>query len=672
MAEVDGRKFKPFVYALLRVKTDVPWIPVDDETTTPSFLSMWARAKNVPLPDVTHDKSERESEKHRVLGNEACQNQRYSEALGHYNRCVQLAPKFGAWGKKCLAFAFANRSVALLHLQRYADAMTDIGRAESAGYPDDLVYRLQTRRGLCLVRSGRLQDGLDCYQKVTDKITAQLSSGYLKDPNAVAAMRTSREETLAEMRKIRERLSRQQACVETPINETKGVNFPESWYQSPPGEDYNYYPLHSRVSVSPRPNQSLFMYYSPWLVKAEEEFEPGTLLCTEKPGASVLLPSKFFSHCLNCLMPAPVAVPCDQCSLVCFCSEKCRDEGWKQFHGIECLVLENFVDPDLKPNAYLVFRIMLKHSVTTWREILLSLTVEDAGKYENKILFFLDEEKYFQKLEDRSMSLMTAAYVVKCLSAIRSFDETIQEDLEFLGRMVCCLLISVRCDARAITECSRKVNCIEEVKIGLALYPTVSLLKHSCDPNVKCFFKGDKVFVKSVKKLSKGDELSSNYGFKYTSVPKDERQLLMLEKMRGLWDKFRMRDMCCTCKACLSDWPLSFELSLLPDRVKCSRCPYMTSLCYAPDPVTNVCQWCKTDVSAMVQLWKRSQEKFLECAKRVEVGKVSKEDVDFLEKYASLLGSLLYSPSAQVSYAQDILELSYALSGNTNFTEISE
>ena len=40
--------------------------------------------------------------------------------------------------------------------------------------------------------------------------------------------------------------------------------------------------------------------------------------------------------------------------------------------------------------------------------------------------------------------------------------------------------------------------------LATAIYPTLALLNHSCDPNIAKYFDGKTVFVVAAKKISKG------------------------------------------------------------------------------------------------------------------------------------------------------------------------
>ena len=96
--------------------------------------------------------------------------------------------------------------------------------------------------------------------------------------------------------------------------------------------------------------------------------------------------------------------------------------------------------------------------------------------------------------------------------------------------------------------------------IGSAIYPTLALLNHSCDPNVMKFFRGSEVVVVAKRNIYKDEEVTENYFPCYALIPKPVRQA-------WLYDHYFFH---CLCLACESDYPLFKDLT--ERRFRCPKC----------------------------------------------------------------------------------------------------
>lgn len=65
------------------------------------------------------------------------------------------------------------------------------------------------------------------------------------------------------------------------------------------------------------------------------------------------------------------------------------------------------------------------------------------------------------------------------------------------------------------------------------------------------YFSGPNIVVRAVKNISKGQEVSENYGPIFTRVPKQKRQAEMKDQY---WFD-------CNCTPCTHDWPLYDDMN---------------------------------------------------------------------------------------------------------------
>merc|ERR1711962_1190060 len=112
-----------------------------------------------------------------------------------------------------------------------------------------------------------------------------------------------------------------------------------------------------------------------------------------------------------------------------------------------------------------------------------------------------------------------------------------------------------------------------KVSLGAAMYPTLALFNHSCDPSFMRCNNGNSVICVTSKAISKGDEIHENYGLMFTIKSAAERQ-----KITSSHYGFK-----CICPACEENWPDTIMMKahrkahvsnphLSLPKVKCSKC----------------------------------------------------------------------------------------------------
>uniref|UniRef100_A0A4W5MCK1 Protein-lysine N-methyltransferase SMYD4 n=1 Tax=Hucho hucho TaxID=62062 RepID=A0A4W5MCK1_9TELE len=101
----------------------------------------------------------------RKEGNSSFKARDYTAAVRHYSQGVCHA----SLSSEQLSLCYANRSAALFHLQRYRECLEDTDRALHHGYPSHLKHKLQDRQAMCLNHLSNGTDGLN---------TAKQGSGH--------------------------------------------------------------------------------------------------------------------------------------------------------------------------------------------------------------------------------------------------------------------------------------------------------------------------------------------------------------------------------------------------------------------------------------------------------------------------------------------------------------
>lgn len=96
--------------------------------------------------DTTCTKSDVESLKKRKEGNKLFKEREFAAAMEKYNESLCYAKV----RSDNISLAYANRSACFFNMKRYNECLIDIQLAKDAGYPDDLVPKLNKRTEDCL------------------------------------------------------------------------------------------------------------------------------------------------------------------------------------------------------------------------------------------------------------------------------------------------------------------------------------------------------------------------------------------------------------------------------------------------------------------------------------------------------------------------------------------
>lgn len=100
----------------------------------------------------TFNKSDVTSLQKRKLGNQQFGEEKWALAMELYNASLRYAEN----GSKHIGLAYANRSACFMKLKHYNECLIDIELAKAAGYPADLMTKLDKRKEECLslIKSG--------------------------------------------------------------------------------------------------------------------------------------------------------------------------------------------------------------------------------------------------------------------------------------------------------------------------------------------------------------------------------------------------------------------------------------------------------------------------------------------------------------------------------------
>ncbi|XP_017876111.1 SET and MYND domain-containing protein 4-like [Ceratina calcarata] len=334
---------------------------------------------------------------------------------------------------------------------------------------------------------------------------------------------------------------------------------------------------------------------------ANRNIKAGSVLIVEEPFAFSTNKGALERNCLHCHCTLKsndsVRIPCHFCQTVSFCSEKCRREAWQMYHQYECLVFDTFFENDTEQarhNSYLLlaYRMIVLGILSSSVEQFNNNTGKSEIPYLNEFLrhyvastnqerstlgiseiysphdyrTILNLETNCAKMEPNVnlVRALEAIFLAKCLTFVLNKTDVICLKETFISLAVAMLhsLQAINCNAYEIVEnvYDKKTHVWEPRFVGGAIYPSVSLINHSCYPNVvRHNYPSGIVVVRTMRFIGKGTEILDCYGPHWIS---EER----ITRREYLWKKYCFL---CACEACTQNWqyPLSETMN-----IKCRTC----------------------------------------------------------------------------------------------------
>ena len=244
-------------------------------------------------------------------------------------------------------------------------------------------------------------------------------------------------------------------------------------------------------------------------------------------------------------------MPCLKCTQPRYCSDTCRSQSWISYHQHECSGLDLLHSVGV---AHLGLRIVL---VTGFAKLLKfrSSKSEAAASADYRRVYdllthidSLDAEDLFQYtvtsvllglyLQQRTKFLCDNAAILENLK-LHDVDEANESFFQFICGLLLRHITQLVCNGHAIYEvgtCDTDLDDNDgpvvnnsQFRIATAIYPSASMMNHSCDPTVINSFFNQRLIVRAIKPVKAGGEVYNCYGPHFRHHPLPERQ----ENLRG-------------------------------------------------------------------------------------------------------------------------------------------
>ncbi|XP_067002891.2 SET and MYND domain-containing protein 4 isoform X2 [Anabrus simplex] len=502
-------------------------------------------------------KSILKASKYRQLGNDKyrCKDDRGSLLM--YTESIRYAPD----NSEDLSLALANRSAALFHMQYF-----------EKGYPSHLQYKLHMRKGQCLLKLGKCEEAVKALE------TAKQALELVKD--APITKKSSLEFDIEKV--LHEAISQLQT------GRTDGVPTPGAQFEIPsPSYGENEKFAYASAALDLKVNEEKGRH-----VIANRDIQMGDILFVEKPFAFVVLPDQYGKHCHHCVKAIFAAIPCHECTEALYCSEMCRKESWTEYHQWEChggLELLHSIGI-----AHLGLRVVLKAGgLDRIRHCINDITIVDNtyGKKDDNYYAVYQLMPHLEDMqpEDRLQYGLTAALLTLYLRYHSDYFEkyaepsphrdsekggsnsavgfNVTKEMVFVGGLILRHIAQLVCNGHAITKLDTAsdqhhhgVVTESQVRIATAIYPSASMMNHSCDPTIINSFCGQYLVVRACKSVFKEDEVFNCYGPHF-------RRMSCQERMEALKSQYFFT---CSCEHC--SHPVQYDFQDRFSALVCSSC----------------------------------------------------------------------------------------------------
>ncbi|KAK1137915.1 hypothetical protein K0M31_002409 [Melipona bicolor] len=452
------------------------------------------------------------------MGNKEFQAKNYNKSIESYTKCALYASI-----NSCeLPVAMANRSASLFYLGRYDDCIKDIQLAIKLNYPKQLQYKLYLRLLQCYLKLGKQQlaeEILTIVQKMihdSDYIAPSMKGNIERKINNITFTDSFEKNTVQNIIQNTDDLSR----LKSKIIFEENVNFPNA-----------------SINIDRIYNEELGRH-----VVANKCIKKGDILFMEKPVGFVLLSHDTLSLCPHCICSnTDIPVPCTTCVNNFYCNDYCLTEAWSSYHCWECPGSQMELWKEIGI-GHLALKVLLTCTTTTdkvkfneMQNLVTNfdkLSMDDLRIYGiTAIMLTIYLSKYTDffetnNLEDCLMSKFSDNSFNMNFNILTSNDKQLYVS-SLLLRYILQLIGNGHAITKSNTLLSNDSSMNEQDIVATGVYPSASMMNHSCDPNIINIFMNQYLIVRASKDIAKDEEILNCYGPHYRYMTTEDRQKIL-------------------------------------------------------------------------------------------------------------------------------------------------
>ncbi|XP_065058913.1 SET and MYND domain-containing protein 4-like isoform X1 [Rhopilema esculentum] len=592
-------------------------------------------------------KSSSLSEKLRLQGNSLFKKQSFTAALEKYTDSVFNADYCNE-NSQCFALALANRSAVLFQLCDFSDAINDAERALAYGYPEKLKYKLLERIGKCHVKQNRQQFAKKYFKAA---LMALSKSDLSVDQKNKHAFEYCKMEKQCSPENLKDKSQ--------PWCEKEGTAENEKADSNP---------------IYPCATSAFEIVCDPSFGRhaiATREIDAGELIIFEKPYAAVLFHENRLTHCYHCFKRCKTLIGCPTCSFVGFCDFACKDLAVQSYHECECKFLSTLYLADVGL-GHLALQMVIKAGFDYLFQFKENGRSSQSGLNADGVYDSLDYISVFSLIghsDKRSLSdlfkrAVMAVFLMKFVDHNEFFTSPDDVEMQFakkvcIGAHILKQLQMLPCNAHEVSELQIDRSSIADSylkEIGSAIYATLSLLNHSCDPSVVRHSYGSSCALRAVKQIPKGGMIIDNYGSLYAVNNFQERQSLVSSQYFFI----------CQCEPCSGSWPMYHELPSDFPGFQCPECNSTIKSKATSSAAKLRCSACHLDLGMAVADFELSRSNFTQAMETVLNGDCPKKHLPSLLRHLQLVCKIIKLPWQEFNNCQEIVKQCFSMLGNHN------
>ncbi|CAL1689834.1 unnamed protein product [Lasius platythorax] len=557
------------------------------------FLSLW-------LSKLYNERETRKERKnldtsiyYKSKGNKAFKIKDYNTSVKLYTKSAIYAPS----GSIDLSLAIANRSASLFYLERWQDCIKDIELAIKLGYPEKSRGKLYLRI-------------IECYLKLNKTILAARIISQLNNSSQYD-MTNEQRERLQKMNEIKLQ-SRNTIDGINDVNSTCDIeNVTESPSQPKlkrlkSGENPNFRSASASIEVKYTPEKGRYVVANRNIKKGE------TLFIEDAFSFVVVNNNKYNTLCHNCCKNyLDIPIPCTECVDTLFCNMNCWDKACLSHHRWICPASQMGLLRQVGI-THLALKLLCVCTTTTNNERfndvqqlvtnfnkLAPADIISYGITATMLTLYLSKYTDFFKDINLKECLVSKfsnnEFNIKC-------DLATDDDKQlYVSSLLLRHILQLICNGHAITKINvtpnddeNKLLIEEQTRVATAIYPSASMMNHSCDPNIINSFLDQTLIVKAIKDIKEGEEVLHCYGVEFRRMSKVDRQ-------ESLESQYCFT---CNCKACTMPEYENFMKRFTA--MKCPECSGPLLLCDDHDPPM-FCSDCGATVFELTYIYKVKQ-----------------------------------------------------------------
>nr|CAD7447407.1 unnamed protein product [Timema bartmani] len=362
-------------------------------------------------------------------------------------------------------------------------------------------------------------------------------------------------------------------------------------------------------------------------------------------------------------------------------AESCRKASWEKNHCVDCTLLPYLHKQDSNTIEMLAVRIIIMASrdykspaefyrqVKSWKagDSARESTFDENGQYvsqDYKNIYNIVTNTEKRSVADLFKRAVTAARILQCFENKSNFftsfssNELLPSDFKlFIGGLLLRHLQNLPCNAHEVSEalrCESDGDVLKCVEIGAAAYATMSLVNHSCEPNVVRHSYRDTVVLRAIRLIKKGEQVLDNYGYHYALHEKEERQSHLKDQYYFI----------CDCEACHDDWPTYFNLNSDKPTYKCQICGFSLPAQLVGEDV--ICEHCKcsNNIKEILTLLNESSKDYDQHLISVLSGSHDNAVVQQMIEHLEKLDQYIKRPWQEYNNCQEAIKQCYMKLGN--------